>query len=81
MLIVEEDVNFILHHFFVRVNYLVYSCENVFPVNVLTIIYILGMLSKSTACNFLGKKNDSCERKKICNRLRDAILRSFKEEN
>ena len=82
MLIVEEGVNFILqlHHSFLRVNYLVYFRENVSPVNVLSIIYILGMLSKSTACNF-WEKNDSCEQNKICNRLRDAILRSFKEEN
>ena len=64
MLIVEEDVNFVLHHFFVRVNYLVYSRENVSPVNVLSIIYILGMLLRSTAFNFLGK-NDSCEQYKM----------------
>ena len=66
-----------MHHFFVRVNYLVYSCENVSLVDVLSIIYIL---SKSTAFFFLGK-NDSCEQNKILYGLRAAILRSFKKEN
>ena len=66
-----------MHHFFVRVNYLVYSRENVSLVDVHSIIYIL---SKSTA-SFFGKKNDSCEQNKMLYGLRAAILRSFKEEN
>ena len=66
-----------MHHCFVRVNYLVYSRENVSLVDVHSIICIL---SKITAFFFWGK-NDSCEQNKICNRPRAAILRSFKEEN
>ena len=41
-----------MHHFFVRVNYLVYSRENVSLVDVHSIIYIL---SKSTAFFFWEK--------------------------
>ena len=66
-----------MHHFFVRVNYLVYSRENVSLVDVHSIIYIL---SKSTA-SFFWEKNDSCEQNKMLCGLRAAILRSFKEEN
>ena len=76
MLTVEEDVNFILHHFFARVNYLVYSLENVSLVNVLSIIYILGMLRKSTAFNFLVQKLTR-EQNKLLYWFIHAKLRSF----